>query len=292
MNYHHIYHAGNFADIFKHIILALCLEKMHEKPAPFFVLDTHAGLGKYDLSDEKSLKTFEADEGIKKILAQKKFDFLPERFLKILCKINRCEISELPSQLKIYPGSPYIISDYLRSQDQGIFAELNRDDYLQLRRNFAGNPKFSMENVDGFGLLKSKLPPLEKRGVVIIDPAFEKDQSKVSIDYKKIIEGLVDSYKRFAHGVYIIWYPIVKSDRETLEKFYGEMANLKFEKILHATFEIGSKESETKMSACGAFIINAPWQLDEKLNFILPKILEVLKKSDEAKFQLDWIKNS
>ncbi len=236
MNYHHIYHAGNFADIFKHIILVLCLEKLHEKPAPFFVLDSHAGIGKYDLSDEKSLKTFEADEGIKKILAQKKFDFLPERFLKILAKVNRCEISEISHKLKLYPGSPYIIADYLRSQDQGIFAELNREDFLQLRKNFAGNPKFSLLNEDGFGLLKSKLPPLEKRGLTIIDPAFEKDQSKVSVDYKKIIEGLSDAYKRFAHGTYIIWYPIVKSDDETLEKFYADIKNLKFEKILHTIF--------------------------------------------------------
>jgi 23S rRNA (adenine2030-N6)-methyltransferase len=287
MNYHHIYHAGNFADVLKHIILALCLEKFHEKPTPFFVLDTHAGIGKYDTSDERSIKTCEALEGIKKILAQKNFqDFLPERYLKILAKLNRCEIDELPEKLKFYAGSPIMIADYLRREDRGIFAELNRNDYLQLRKNFAGNPKFSLTNEDGFKLLESKLPPLESRGLIIIDPAFEKDQSKVSVDYKKIIDGLTKAHKRFAHGVYLVWHPIIKSDKETLEKFYLEMSELKFSKMLHATFDVGSKPNETKMHACGMFVFNAPWQLEEKLQKVLPQILSTLKNGDDANFEI------
>lgn len=277
MNYHHIYHAGNFADIFKHIILCLCLEKLHEKPNPFFVLDTHAGIGKYNLEDEKSLKTSESKDGIKKLLAQKNFaDFLPQRYLKILAKLNRCEISDLPRALKNYAGSPYIIADYLRSQDRGIFAELNRDDFLQLRKNFAGNDKFSLLNENGFELVKSKLPPAEKRGLIIIDPAFEKIESKISADYEKIITALNEAHKRFAHGIYLVWYPIIKSDKLVLEDFYQKISATKFEKKLHKIFDLGSKEGESKMSACGMFIFNAPWQLDEKLEIILPQVLTAL----------------
>lgn len=287
MNYRHAYHAGNFADIFKHIILTLCLEKFHEKPAPFFALDTHAGIGKYDLFDEKSLRTFEADEGIKKLLQQTNFaEILPARYLKILAKTNRCEISEIADKLKFYAGSPLIIKDYLRSQDHAIFAELNREDFMSLRRHFAGNPKFTLQNQDGFHLLKSKLPPLEKRGLIIIDPSFEKDQSKISADYEKIIEGLKEAHKRFAHGVYLVWYPIIKNDEEVLKNFYREMSELKFEKKMHVTFDIGSKKDETKMTANGMFIFNAPWQLDEKLKTILPQILDLLKKSENANFSI------
>ena len=278
MNYHHIYHAGNFADIFKHAILCLCLEKFHEKPTPFFVLDTHSGIGKYDLTDDKSLKTSEALEGIGKVLQQKNFyEILPPRFLTILAKVNRCEVAELPEKMMLYAGSPLIIKDYLRSQDRAIFAELNRDDFAQLRRHFAGNPKFTLLNQDGFHLLKSKLPPLEKRGLIIIDPAFEKDQSKISADYVKIIEGMKDAYKRFAHGVYLIWHPIIKNDEEVLKKFYREMSELKFEKKMHVTFDIGQKKDNNKMTACGMFIINAPWQLDEKINNLIPQISAALK---------------
>jgi 23S rRNA (adenine2030-N6)-methyltransferase len=290
MNYHHLYHAGNFADVFKHITLTFCLEKFHEKTAPFFALDTHCGIGKYDLSDEKSLRTCEADEGIKKILSQKNFaEILPERYLKILAKINRCEIEELPHQLRIYPGSPALIKDYLRREDRAIFAELNHSDFLQLKKNFAGNKKSSLLNCDGFSLLKSKLPPIEKRGLVLIDPSFEKDQSKISADYEKIILNLDEAHKRFAHGVYLLWYPIIESDAEILRKFRQKIAQLKFTKILHASFDIGKRAEETKMHACGMFILNTPWQLDQKLKAILPAILQILKKSDEAKFEIEWV---
>jgi len=284
MNYHHIYHAGNFADVFKHIILVLCLEKMHEKPNAFFALDTHAGLGKYDLQDEKSLKTSEfiGRENFKKIAA-----FLPPRYLKILAKINRCEIHELYEKMRIYAGSPAIIRDYLRRDDRAIFAELNRDDFSQLRKNFAGSEKFSLLKEDGFALLKSKLPPLEKRGIILIDPAFEKDQSKVSIDYLKIVDSMQEAYKRFATGVYLVWHPIIKSDVETLKIFYEKMSALKFEKKMHVTFDIGSKENDTKMHANGMWIFNAPWQLDEKLNEILPEVLKVLAQAKDAKCSIN-----
>ncbi len=292
MNYRHIYHAGNFADIFKHVILCWCLEKFHEKPAPFFALDTHAGIAKYDLFNEKSLRTFESDEGIKKILQNPKFrQILPERYLTILAKTNRCEVDELPQQLKFYNGSPMIIKDYLRARDRAIFAELNREDFSQLRRHFAGNPKFTLTNADGFHLLSSKLPPLEKRGLIIIDPAFEKDQSKISADYAKIIESLKEAHRRFAHGVYLIWYPIIKNDSEVLKKFRKEMIDLKFDKILHATFDVGAKKDETKMTACGMFVINAPWQLDEKLTQLMPAILNEIKKEQSAEFKLEVIRD-
>lgn len=297
MNYHHIYHAGNFADVFKHIILTLCLEKLHEKPAPFFVLDTHAGIGKYDLEDEKSLATLESLDGIKKILATKNFsNFLPERFLKILAKINHCEIADLPHQLKFYAGSPILIRDYLRAQDRAIFAELNREDFAQLRKNFAGSSKFSLLKEDGFSLIKSKLPPqgqnAEKRGLIVIDPAFEKDQKKISDDYQKIIVALQEAHKRFACGTYLIWYPIIKNDAAILAEFYEKMSALKFSKILQVTFDIGGILGETKMQACGMFIINAPWQLDEKLKIILPQILKVLKKSEDANFAVNCLRDS
>ena len=287
MNYRHIYHAGNFADVFKHTILTLCLEKLHEKPAPFFVLDTHAGIAKYDLFDEKSLVTSEALNGIKKLISEPNFtELLPPRLLVILAKLNRCEISELPEKMKTYCGSPYIIKDYLRSRDRAIFAELNREDFQTLKRNFAGNPKFTLNFEDGFHLLRSKLPPLEKRGLIIIDPAFEKDQSLVSADYVKIVEGLVDAHKRFAHGMYLVWYPIIKSDKEVLENFYAAMAELSFEKKMHVTFDIGDDSKEAKMHACGMFIFNAPWQLDEKLQEILPLILGALQKGEDANFEI------
>jgi len=142
MNYHHIYHAGNFADISKHIILILCLEKLHEKPTSFLAIDTHAGIAKYDLGDEKSLKT---NEFIGREIFAQIQDYLPERYLKIIAKMNRCEMENLTGNFNYYPGSPYIIRDYLRRDDRAIFAELNREDFIQLKKVFAGSDEFSIK---------------------------------------------------------------------------------------------------------------------------------------------------
>lgn len=282
MNYHHIYHAGNFADIFKHIVLILCLEKLHEKPTSFLAIDTHAGIAKYDLSDEKSLKT---NEFIGREIFAKIQDYLPERYLRILAKINRCDVENLMQNFNFYPGSPYIIRDYLRRDDRAIFAELNREDFIQLKKNFAGSDEFSIINEDGFGLLKSKLPPLQKRALVLIDPAFEKDQSKISADYEKIILSLKEGCRRFENGIYLVWYPIIKSDSELLEKFYQEISALKFEKKTQVIFDIGNKD-DGKMQACGMLIFNAPWQLDEKIEKIFSRILPLLKQGDDAFFEI------
>ena len=269
MNYRHIYHAGNFADVFKHSILAICLEKFHEKEAPFFVLDTHAGIAKYDLSDEKSRKTFEAENGIKKILKDKNFiQILPQNYLKILAKTNCCKVEELPQKLKIYTGSPIVIKYFMRPQDRAVFAELNRDDFFTLKKHFAGNKKFQLLNEDGFHLLKSMLPPKENRGLVIIDPAFEKDQNPISIDYEKTIFFLKEARKRFAHGTYIIWHPIIEKEKQVLDEFYKEIKELKFEKIIHKICE-AKNQKEGKMRACGVFIINAPLGVEEKINSLM-----------------------
>lgn len=282
MNYRHIYHAGNFADIFKHVILTLCLEKLHEKPTSFLALDSHAGLGKYNLADEKSLRAAEfiGFEKFKKI--QK---FLPERYLNILAKINRCEIFELASKMKIYTGSPAIIRDYLRKDDMAIFAELNRQDFLQLKKNFAGNKNFTIINCDGFALTKSKLPPLQKRALILIDPAFEKIENKISGDWQNLINALQEGFKRFSNGIYLVWYPIINGQEDVLNNFYREIEKLKFESKMRVTFNIGNN-LDGKMHICGVLIFNAPWQLEEKLNFILPKILEVLKQGEGSGFEI------
>ena len=211
---------------------------------------------------------------------------MPKNYLKILAKINDCNIEELPKKLQTYAGSPLIIEDYLRPKDRAIFAELHPQTFIELRQNFAYKNQLFFEQKDGFSLLKAKLPPLEKRGLVIIDPAFEKDQSKISIDWQKIISSMNDASKRFQNGIYLIWYPIIEGDEEVLENFYQQINELNFDKILRVTIDLKNKPEESKMQSCGVIVINAPWQLDEKLKVILPEILAVLKNSDEASFKI------
>lgn len=283
MNYQHHFHAGNFADIFKHLVLIFCLEKLHEKSSSFLAIDTHSGLGKYDINHEKSLKTNEFNEGLGKILSQPNFqEILPQKFLEILAKINVCQIENLPQKLKYYCGSPIIIKNFLRSQDKAIFAETNPDTFYGLRRNFAGNKKILCAQENGFELTKSKLPSIEKRSIILIDPAFEKNHHKISSDYELAVESLQNGHKKYSNGIYLLWHPIIEGEEKILEIFYQKILNLKFEKIHHVIFDIGNSSiRSSKMHACGMFIFNIPWQVDEKIKLYLPKILECLKMNSD-----------
>ncbi|MFM7621327.1 MAG: 23S rRNA (adenine(2030)-N(6))-methyltransferase RlmJ [Alphaproteobacteria bacterium] len=310
MNYQHLYHAGNFADVIKHLILCLCLEKLHEKANTFLAIDTHAGASKYLLEEAYNLNSFEADLGIKNILKRKNFqEILPLSFLKILAKINVCEINELPNKLKYYSGSAQIIKNFLRYNDQAIFAEKSPKVFQELRRNFMGNKKIFCYNVDGFSLAKSKLPPLQGRGLVLIDPAYEKLSAKISLDYQNSINALQEAHKRFAHGIYILWYPIIDDQENILDDFYQQIKQLKFTKILQVIFGLENTDNSinssttyhyqildfvnqnllkksltnsfnssslannySKMTRCGVFIFNAPYQLEDKITNYLEKI--------------------
>ena len=292
MNYQHYFHAGNFADIFKHSILCFCLEKLHEKPSSFLAIDTHSSSAKYSIFDEKIAKTNEFNEGLRAILDQPNFQqILPQKFLEILAKINVCEIQELPSKLKYYAGSPLIIKNFLRFDDKAIFAENNHPIFQELRKNFVGNKKISYLQENGFDLLKSKLPPREKRALILIDPAYEKNHNLISNDYQDAINSLQDGQRRFANGVYLLWYPIIEGDEKNLANFYQKITELKFEKISQIIFDIGKNlDSQSKMHACGMFIFNMPWQVDEKINLYFPKILRALKKSEESFFSIKNIR--
>ncbi len=282
MNYRHLYHAGNFADLIKHFALIFCLESLIKKESPFFVLDTHAGAGKYNLEHPESLRTAEADLGVKNFLATIDNRYFKDEnftsFLKILSKINLTNPLNLAKErnLTFYPGSPYIIKYFLRHQDRAIFAEIQNDEFIKLKKNFSGNKKITTLNCNGFELLKSKLPPLEKRGLILIDPAFEKDRN-FNDDYTQIITYLKEAKKRFQTGIYIIWHPIIDKiiDQENLTNFYQKIAILGFDNILKLAFGIDVKktpDSNNKMNKCGLLIINAPWQIESKLNSVLEKL--------------------
>lgn len=270
MNYDHIYHAGNFADIFKHLTLIFCLEKLQEKPAPFLVIDTHAGSGKYDLQSEAAAKTGEALTGIINFIKNHDLEHnLCKNYLEILTRLNFHNSEDL-SKIRFYPGSPYIIRHFLRAQDRALFCEIRKNEFLQLKKNFSGAKNIFYLNEDGFNLTRSKLPPIETRALVLIDPAYEKASDKISKDYQKVIDSLKEAKKRFAHGIYLVWYPIInkESEQQILQYFHQEIVNLGFEKITRAIFVDNNENSAGKMNSCGVFIINAPYGIEEKLKAV------------------------
>jgi len=271
MNYRHIYHAGNFADVFKHWILTLLLEKLIQKPTRFFVLDTHAGLGSYNLQHLNAQKTLEQDSGIKKLMPHKLADdFIA--YYNIVTQDNPL--------LAFYPGSPKIIQHYLRAADKLFAAELHPEDFLVLQANFNYDKRVKVLNQNGYQAIKALLPPAEKRGLIFIDPPFE-----ITDEFAQIVAALSTALKRFAHGIYAIWYPI--KDRTAVEKFYIQMANLPITKAfyieLHANALILNQ-----LNSCGMLIINPPWQIEQTLMNNMPKLIEYLNFT-RGTFTLKWL---
>lgn len=266
MNYRHSYHAGNFADVFKHSILTLLLEKLCQKDKPFCYFDTHAGIGFYDLHSELTQKTQEYLSGIGKVLAQKNYPPEIETYLNIVKQLNA---NDHDKPVRYYPGSPYIAKSILRPQDRMILTELHKEDVKTLKKNFPNDKQIAIHNTDGYLGLKAFLPPKEKRGLVLIDPPFEaKDE------FTKIINGMKIALKQWRNGIYAIWYPI--KDRTTVNDFLSQLENISPNKILTSEITIGEPSETNPFVSCGMAIINPPWQLDEKLNRIIPWLQKVM----------------
>ncbi|WP_016257671.1 23S rRNA (adenine(2030)-N(6))-methyltransferase RlmJ, partial [Yersinia pestis] len=198
LSYRHSFHAGNHADVLKHTVQSLIIEAMKEKEKPFLYLDTHAGAGRYQLSGEHAERTGEYLDGIGKLWQR---DDLPADLAPYMSAINYFNRGE---KLRYYPGSPLIARHLLREDDKIHLTELHSSDYPLLRNEFAKDERAKVQRADGYQQLKSQLPPLSRRGFVLIDPPYE-----MKTDYQDVVKGIQEGYKRFATGTYALWYPVV-----------------------------------------------------------------------------------
>jgi len=198
LSYRHSFHAGNHADVLKHIVQSLILTAMKEKDKPFLYLDTHAGTGRYQLHSEHAERTGEYQDGIGKIWQRDDCPALLEPYLTVIRHYNR------NGTLRYYPGSPLIARQMLREQDRLHLTELHSSDYPLLKSEFQKDRRADVLRADGYQQLKSQLPPLSRRGVILMDPPYE-----LKSDYQDVVTAIHEGYKRFATGVYALWYPVV-----------------------------------------------------------------------------------
>jgi 23S rRNA (adenine2030-N6)-methyltransferase len=277
MNYRHAYHAGNFADVLKHLVLMLVIEHMKLKPAPFRVIDTHAGVGLYDLNGTEAAKTGEWQGGIGRIFA----DPLPGEAGAVLAPYIELIRSENPGgTLTFYPGSPLIARRLLRPQDILVANELHPADHMALSRLFAHDEQTKILNLDGWTALKSLLPPKERRGVVLIDPPFEEPG-----ELERLVIGLEAALRRFATGTYLLWYP-VKSLRP-IDRFQSAVAALGVEKTLVVELFIQAPTDPDRLNGTGLVVINPPFTLADRLNAALPELTRRMAMDDTACFVVD-----
>ncbi|AGF75632.1 23S rRNA (adenine(2030)-N(6))-methyltransferase RlmJ [Bartonella vinsonii] len=280
MNYRHIYHAGNFADVFKHIIVTRIIEYLKRKAKAFRVIDTHAGIGIYDLSSLEAQKTGEWHEGIQRFFSAP----IPEDLKTFLCPW--CDIINTlnngKKEIAFYPGSPVLIRQLLRKQDRLTAIELHDEDYRILAKKFTGDYQTKILHLDGWLSLNAHLPPKEKRGFILIDPPFEKPG-----EFSRLIEGLMKAYRRFSGGIYALWYP-VKYDKE-IENFLYALYQTGIPKILQLEMRIRKSSVPPTMCGSGMILINPPYLLEEEIKKLSPFLLARLGQDRNAQMTLKWI---
>jgi len=269
MNYRHGYHAGNFADVLKHVALVELLRLLTAKDKKLFVLDTHAGVGGYDLTGGLAARTREAEAGIARLMALPRAG-MPAAVARYLAAVAAYDRKFGPKVgggegLRHYPGSPRLVRAGLRPGDRFVACELHPQDALSLKREFAGDRAVDVRQADGWHALKALLPPVERRGLVLIDPPFE-----AADEFETLARALRQALRRFATGCYAIWYPI--KDDEAVEAFIASLADLKT-----LVLELRLKAAPAgKLAACGLAVINPPWTFQETMAEALPWLAAAL----------------
>jgi 23S rRNA (adenine2030-N6)-methyltransferase len=277
MNYRHAFHAGNFADVVKHLALVAILLHMRRKDAAFAVIDSHAGRGLYDLRSDAAQRTGEAEKGIARILASPAGASCPSLFERYV------EIVKAAGE-GFYPGSPLIVARMLRSQDRFVGIELQRDEADALADALApfGNKALRSECADGYARLKALLPPPERRGLVLIDPPFESPD-----EFATVAHALGEALRRFANGIYLLWYP-VKSAGDA-KAFAGEILACGVKRALRIAIDIGTGESGAKerLTAAGLIVINPPFGFADEMQACLAFAAPLL--SHAARSEIRWL---
>ncbi|AVH31606.1 23S rRNA (adenine(2030)-N(6))-methyltransferase RlmJ [Vibrio fluvialis] len=275
LSYRHSFHAGNHADVVKHIVQSLILSALQQKDKPFVYHDTHSGVGRYDLTHEWSEKTGEYKQGIARLWQQTEVPEDIHSYLEAIKALND------DGELRYYPGSPRVARAHLRSHDRMVLTELHPSDYPLLEQEFHRDRQVAIFKEDGFARLKGSLPPKERRGLVLIDPPYE-----LAKEYRDVVQAIAQSYKRWATGIYAIWYPVV--NRCDIDDMIEGLQGLGIRKILQIELGVSPDTNERGMTASGMIVINPPWKLESQMQSILPFLKEAIAPAT-GHYKVDWI---
>lgn len=282
MNYRHGFHAGNHADVLKHLVLVALLDALKRKDAPFFVLDTHAGRGEYDLAASQAQRTGEAEDGVRKLWATRPTE--PPALAAYLAAVAACWRPDADT----YPGSPLLVARALREQDRLAACELQPEEAAALKALLAGDTRCHVHQRDGYAAIKALLPPREgatrfARGLVLVDPPYEAQ----SDEYPLIVAALRDGLERFPQGQFALWYPI--KQRATLQPLMRKLANLPMKSALAIELLVRPDDSPLRMNGSGMVVINPPWQFERTVEPALRPLAQAMGEPG-ASWRLTWLK--
>jgi 23S rRNA (adenine2030-N6)-methyltransferase len=255
MNYRHAFHAGNFADCMKHALLVRLVCALQRKPAPLFILDTHAGVGRYDLMNGPAERTGEWRKGIARLIED------PPTAL--------ADYVSLVKSRGMYPGSPALIRSLLRPGDRLVCCELHSEDADALRHNFSRDHQVSIHHRDGWEALGALVPPRERRGLILIDPPFEEPQ-----EFAELTAGLAKGYARFRTGVFAAWYPI--KHRAPVRSFFAQLHETGIRDVIAAELCLREPIDPARLNGCGVLLINPPYRFEQEVAPILAALLDRL----------------
>lgn len=283
MNYRHAYHAGNFADVIKHVMLVALIQSLMRKESPFCYIDTHAGAGCYDLFSDSAKKNREYENGIEKIIQQENPPPVVKQYLYCIHSINNQMMGSHYASLRHYAGSPLIVRQLIRPMDRIIACELHLEEYQALKKTFAGDRQVAAHHTDGFQALKAFLPPHERRGLILIDPPYEEID-----EFTHITHALHTALRRFENGTYAIWYPI--KGRHPIEKFHQSLLKTTEKPILSIELTI-YPDLPSHLNGCGLAVINPPWQFEETVRELLPWLWKALTINNQGAFHAQTLKS-
>jgi 23S rRNA (adenine2030-N6)-methyltransferase len=285
MNYVHAFHAGNFADVHKHMVLTLILRHLRSKPAAFRVIDTHAGAGRYDLLGPEAARAGEWRDGIARVfpLRQSGADaavaadnaralFAP--YLDIVASLNA------GGKLRLYPGSPLIVKVLLRAQDRLIACELEPRAAASLKMALRGEARAKVLPLDGWMGLNANVPPKERRGIVLIDPPYEKAD-----DFDRLSGAFAQAYRKWPTGLYLLWYPI--KAREAADALARRLRRLGMAKIMRCELLVGEPRADAGLVGSGLILANPPYPLLGELEVLLPTLARLF--GPDSSHRVDWL---
>lgn len=293
LSYRHSFHAGNFADVLKHIVLVECLEHLSQKATPFEYIDTHSGAGLFNFASADSQKLEEHVNGIVKLT----IDQFPElaSYFAAINFYDQPEASPTFNKLTFYPGSPSFAKFFLRPQDRAWLYELHPQDFKSLcdnmqhsiqpniQPNMQPGKKIKVTCADGLKGMLGLMPPTSRRGLVLIDPSYE-----LKNEYDDVVETVIKAHKKFATGTYAIWYPVV--DRFKIDRMEKKLVSSGIKNIQRFELGLSADSNERGMTSSGLFVVNPPWKLFAKMTQLLPKLATRLGESPgEMFFKCDII---
>ena len=280
MNYRHIYHAGNFADVCKHVILINLINSFKCKETPFCYLDTHAGSGRYHLLATAAQQTQEYQSGIKRLWHV--HETLPGimSYLNLVRAFNQGN----PTNIVNYPGSPLIASTLLRPQDRAILIELHPEEWRILQQELGHHKQVAIHHLDGYQGIKALLPPKQQRGLLFIDPPFE----QLEREFDNILTSIKLVHQRWSHGMIAIWYPI--KVRQAIDYFHQQLITQNIRKILVAELGLFPEDIHLRLNGSGMIIINPPWQFEHHVRALLTQLLPWLTiANNPGKITVKWL---